>query len=84
MKRSRLLVGALAASLLAFTGCSKDEPADTSAVDDAAEDIPEVDVTVPTQDEADADAAAAITEESADDAFEALSKEIEEEGEGGG
>ena len=80
--RSNVLAAGVVMVLAA--GCAKDEsssptpaaqPASAPAAVPSADDAPEV--TIPTQDEADAQAADAITEENADAELEKLKEEIE-------
>jgi hypothetical protein len=74
MKPVRCIVTpALASMLLCLPGCGNSD-ADTPS--------PTQDVTIPTQDEADAAAAEEITSENADEVFDQLSEEIDAETEG--
>ena len=63
----------------ASIGCSKSGDGETNAGDQTTQPSNADDVTIPTQDEADAEAAEAINEENADDVFEQLQNEIDAE-----
>ncbi len=80
MRPSNIVLAAMIGSFLAISGCSKEEPA--TPVTTADTELPTVDVDVPSQEEADAEAVEDITEEGADEAFKELSREIEQELEG--
>ncbi len=68
----------LAASLLAGCGDSSSSAGSISATaSESGEEIVEVDV--PTQDEADVEAAETINEENADSEFEALQREVDQD-----
>jgi len=84
MKRMRpgsaLIATSCSLTVLALAACNggtQDTPAPNGGQDTVDAALP--DVTIPTQEEADARAAQEITPENADEAFEQLQREIESE-----
>lgn len=73
-----LTIAGTIGGLVALVGCSNG-----GSTSGSNETLPEVDVDVPTQAEADAAAAREITPDNADQAFEDLQAEIEREAGGG-
>ncbi|UCD73819.1 MAG: hypothetical protein JSV91_08460 [Phycisphaerales bacterium] len=78
MKLRKTTSAAMILTLAAFglTGCGNGESTSPEAAEDT---LPETDVTLPTEEEADAEADAAIGEENADDVFNELTEEIDKE-----
>jgi hypothetical protein len=83
MKTPTTTLAAMILTLAAFglTGCGNGE---STPPEGAGDTLPKTDVALPTEEEADAEATDAISEENADDVFNELTEEIDKELEEGG